>query len=108
MDILANAKRHFQARRDIRGPIEVPEWGDEDQPLLVYYQVPNMQTRAAISRALDEGGLSGVVDILILMALDADGKPLFAKAQKPELMRSVDPDVISRITAEMDCTDPGE
>lgn len=110
MNILENAKKHFAQRQELRGPIEVPEWGDESGPLQVYYKAPNMKTRDEMTRALNDGGVGGVVIVLILMALDANGKPLFVKAQKPELMRSVDPLVIERITGEMDVRtpDPGE
>ena len=107
MDVLANAKKHFNGRQELRGPILVPEWSDDPaQPLAVYYKIPNMGTRAKMSRALDEGGLEGIVTCLILMALDADGKPMFQKAQKAELMRSVDPFIIERIASEMDVTAP--
>ncbi len=107
MGVLDSAKRHFQTRRDLKGPILVPEWGgDETTPVEIYYQIPNMQTRSEMVRALNEGGLEGVVTILLLMALDAEGKHMFAKAHRAELMRSVDPEVIQRITSEMDVTGP--
>lgn len=108
MNILDNAKRHFSQRRELRGPIEVPEWGDEGNPLLVYYQIPNMALKNEMAQALAGDNLEGIVTVLILMAMDADGKHLFSKAQKPELMRNVDPAVIERITREMDIAQQGE
>lgn len=101
MSILDNAKNHFKTRLELRGPIMVPEWDAE-----IYYRVPNMKTRSEMADALNEGGLKGVVTVLILMALDANGEPLFSKAQRPELMQSVDPEIIQRITAEMDISAP--
>jgi hypothetical protein len=37
--------------------------------------------------------------------LDADGNPIFSKADKPELMRGVDPNIIMRIMADMNDQD---
>jgi len=102
MNILANAKQHFNERRKLKGPIEVKEWGDENGPAKIYYQVPNMQERSEIFKFVQDGGLEGVVMTLILIARDESGAPIFTGAQKDELMRSVDPDIVSRIVNHMD------
>jgi hypothetical protein len=105
MDILKNAKKHFSERRELKGPIEVPEWGDADTPAEIYYQIPSMKERSDILALSDDKGLESLVMALIIMARDAQGEPMFAKAQKAELMRSVDPDVIMRVVGEMRTTD---
>ncbi len=106
MNILDNAKSHFKTRLDLRGPILVPEWGDGETPAEVFYKVPNMLTRSKMAKALDEDGLEGIVTVLILMALDANGEPMFKMPNRVELMRSVDPEIIQRITGEMDTRNP--
>lgn len=105
MDILKNAKRHFNSRRELQGPIEVPEWGEPDTPAEIYYQIPSMQERSDILALSDDKGLESLVMALIIMARDEHGEAMFAKAQKAELMRSVDPDVIMRVVGEMRTTD---
>jgi hypothetical protein len=42
---------------------------------------------------------------LIMRALDADGNAQFSKADKPDLMRFVDPSIIMRVMAEMNDPD---
>jgi hypothetical protein len=109
MSILDNAKRHFDERRELKGPIEVPEWGDDEgSPALIYYRVPNMKERSDVYRYIEKGGLEGVVMTLILVAKDENGEPIFRKPQKDELMRSVDPDVIDRIIRKMDLSGEGD
>lgn len=100
-DILARAKRQFAQRRDLRGPILVPEWGEGDAPLELYYRIWNMKERAKVIAALGENALEGQVVALIMGACDAAGKPLFSLAQKAEFMHSVDPDVIIRVVNAM-------
>lgn len=45
---------------------------------------------------------------LIYRLIDEEGAPIFRKADKTELMRHVDPDVLSRIVGEVSSTDPDE
>ena len=42
-----------------------------------------------------------IVESLIQRALDENGKHLFRSASRTELMRSVDPEIISRIVGEI-------
>ena len=45
---------------------------------------------------------------LIFRLIDEEGKPLFRKPEKIDLMRSVDPDVLARIVGEINGADPSE
>ena len=45
--------------------------------------------------------VEALLQSLIMRALDKEGKPLFTPADKQELMREVDPNVILRIVTEM-------
>lgn len=100
MSVIDNAKAHYKEvlGAGLQGPIKVPEW-DVD----VYYKPSANFTQQAQVIELHQAGKSveALVMTLILRALDADGKPLFNKANKAELMRSVDPDVIVRIVDEI-------
>lgn len=106
MSLIDAAKNHYRAK--ISGAlrsIEVPEWPDKDgKPSLIWYRPGglNFLQQESIFRLSDEGKKAeAIVETLILRALDADGKPIFRKDQRVELMRLVDPNVISRIVAEM-------
>ncbi len=104
-DIMANAKKHFrdQISGSLKGPIEVPEWGTDGQPVEVYYkakinfnqmnEIVNLQANGKI--------LESIVTSLIIRCLDEDGKPLFRKANKTEMMRGFDPDVMIRVSTDM-------
>ena len=54
----------------------------------------------------DNKPAEAVVMTLILKAMDADGVKLFKRANMTELMRSVDPEVVSRIVSEMNDDEP--
>lgn len=106
MDILKNAKAHFYARRELRGPIVVPEWGDDEgNPAEIYYQVPTIKERMEILSLDDNTGFASLVMALIILAKDKNGNQAFAKAQKAELLNSVDGNVLQRVVSEMRITD---
>lgn len=99
--VLEQAKQHFAARLEegLRR-IDVPEWGCS----IWFRPVMTMRQKAAISRAMDapEGGVAAcVLEALVQRALDAEGKVLFRAADRFELMRNVDADVIDRVVTEM-------
>ena len=48
-----------------------------------------------------EDDLGLMVEALIMKAKDAEGNCLFTKADKPELMRSCDPDVLIRVASQI-------
>ena len=100
MSVIDNAKAHYKQvlSAGLQGPIKVPEWGVD-----VYYKPSANFSQQAQIIELHQAGKSveALVMTLILRALDEDGKPLFSKANKAELMKSVDPDIIVRIVDEI-------
>lgn len=105
MSILDSAKAHF--REKLSGGlryVEVPEWPDKDgEPSKIYFKAGlNFLQQEKILSLSDQGKKAeAIVEAFIQRALDADGKPLFRSANRIELMRSVDPDIISRLVGEM-------
>lgn len=109
MSIIESAKAHF--REKLSGglrELEVPEWPDKDgNPYKIYYKAGlNFLQQEKILALSDQGKKAeAIVEAFIQRALDADGKPLFRTGHRIELMRSVDPDVISRLVGEMSQAD---
>jgi len=104
MSAIAKAKGHFKSvlAQGLQGPIEVPEWD-----LKVYFKpATTFQQESRIVELTQQGKqVEALVESMIMRALDADGKPLFNKADKTELMREVDPNVIMKIITEMNDPD---
>ena len=101
MSALDNAKKHYAA---ITGDsqlelVKVPEW-DAD----IYFkpmQNMNVKTLSGLIEAVNKGTLEGMVEALIIRALDQDGKPLFKKVNTTEFLFSVAPAVITKVITAM-------
>lgn len=105
--ILAKAKSHFKEilAGGLKGPIRVPEWECD----IWYKAATSFQQESKIVELTSQGKtVEALVESLIMRSLDADGNAIFSKADKPELMRSVDPSVIMRIMADMNDPQTGE
>ena len=50
--------------------------------------------------------MEALVTVLIMRALDEEGKPLFKQADKFELMNGVDPEIVIRIANHILNTEP--
>ena len=84
--------------------LDVPEIKNkEGVPLRIYYK-PCMtlkeQQKILALQNQDKAG-EAIAQTLIFRALDEDGNRLFKRANMPELMNEVDPNVTSRIVADM-------
>lgn len=97
---IENAMAHFKEvlGQGLKGPVHVPEW-----KLDIYYKpATTFQQEAKIVELTSQGKtVEALVEALIIRALDGEGKPLFARTDKPELMRAVDPGVIMRVMTEI-------
>ncbi|MFQ5510064.1 MAG: hypothetical protein ACE5FN_12140 [Leptospirillia bacterium] len=93
-DILETAKAHFREQVSGElGQVDVPEWGTT-----IYFRPASLRDLERVVRLQRENRMmESLVESIIVRALDADGKPMFKLANKIELMRSVDPDVVVRI-----------
>jgi hypothetical protein len=102
--VLEAAKAHFKEilAGGLKGPIKVPEWNTE-----IYYKpATSFQQESKIVELTSQGKtVEALVEALIMRALDADGNAQFSKADKPDLMRFVDPSVIMRVMSEMNDPD---
>jgi len=95
MSILDNAKQHFQQKETKH--IEVPEWGDENGPLIIYAEPLTLNDKQRIYKKAKEGELISLAYVLIWFAKDKDGEKLFTIEDKRALLNSVDPNVLADI-----------
>ncbi|WP_040257293.1 hypothetical protein [Rickettsia hoogstraalii] len=94
--IIDRVKAHFDAK-EIK-IIEVPEWGDGEHPLYIYSSPLTLAQKNRLYKMAKEDDLGLMVEALIMKAKYKEGNCLFTRADKPELMRSCDPDVLIRIS----------
>lgn len=100
-NVMDRVRAHFDAKET--KIIEVPEWGDEKSPLYIYSSPLTLAQKNRLYKMSKEDDLGLMVEALIMKAKDSEGNCLFTRADKPDLMRSSDPDVLIRIaTAIMD------
>jgi hypothetical protein len=98
--VIEQMKRHFAAFGT--QSIEVPEWGEDGKPLVIYYTPMTLAEKQRLDYALErEGRVGRLADALIMKALDAQGKPLYTVADKKALREEVDPDVLARVVVRM-------
>lgn len=103
MSLIDRAKAHYKALTDEPKSIRVPEWDEErgEKPCIIYYTPLTLQQRKRAEQASGGQKHELAVEILIMKALDKEGKPQFSKADKPDIMRGVDAAVVERVTLEM-------
>jgi hypothetical protein len=83
--------------------VEVPEWGEPDNPLKIYFK-PALNFKAQgkiLSLFKQDKDEEAVCQSLIIKALDKDGKHLFKQTDMPNLLHDVDPEIVNRILNEM-------
>lgn len=95
MDTLENAKLHFQQKETKH--IEVPEWGDDNGPLIIYAEPLTLNDKQKIYKKAKEGELVALAYVLIWFAKNKDGEKLFTIEHKRVLLNSVDPNIVADI-----------
>lgn len=100
MTVLNNAKEHFkEIANQGTAHIDVPEWNT-----VVYWKIGglNFAQQSKVIELQNAGkSADALVEMMIMRALDADGKRMFKLAEKTELMREVDPNVILKVVTAM-------
>lgn len=100
MDLAQRIKAHFQALPV--GKVEVPEWGEDGQPLVIYYRAPTVEERQKFVWARErDGEVAASATVIVTKALDADGKKLFTIEHKRLFLKEADATVVLRIAHRM-------
>tara|TARA_B100000161_G_scaffold212702_1_gene157581 strand:- start:8500 stop:8835 length:336 start_codon:yes stop_codon:yes gene_type:complete len=106
MSVIDKAKQHF-SDQDIT-KIEVPEWGDENEPLYIYSKPLSLGETSKLYRLSKEDDLTMMAYVLIYKALDADGNKLFDIGNKSDLLNNVDREVLMRVAQQIMGQEPIE
>ncbi len=94
MKAIENAKKHF-AEQDVK-VIKVPEWGSDDEPLMIYSKPLTLAETSKLYKMSREDDLTMMAYVLIYKALDSNGDKLFIE-DKQALLNSVDREVLMRL-----------
>jgi hypothetical protein len=100
MSVLQKAKKHFHSLNSGElNSIDVPEWETK-----VYWKMGglNFAQQSKVIELTNAGKTAeALVEMLILRAMNADGKKMFKQVEKNEIMREVDPDIILKVVTAM-------
>jgi len=106
MSVIDRVKEHFD-NQGIK-KIEVAEWGEEGNPLIIYCSPFSMAEKRNLFKGAKQDDLSVLVDALMLKARDKDGNKVFKLDDKQVLLNKADPEVIARVATDMLNTMPYE
>jgi len=100
-NVIDRIKAHYDAQglREIR----VPEWGDDDGPLIIFAAPFTLRDQARIDFASrnSESQIDALCEVLVQKALAEDGSKMFNAGDKKALREHADIEVISRICTEI-------
>ena len=99
MNVLENAKMHFESL-GIK-TIEVPEWGDDNGPLVIYAKPLTLAEMSKLQRYAQNNDVELMAYCLIHKALDEDMNKIFTISDKHTLMNQVDKDVLARVAGDI-------
>ena len=101
MSVIDIAKSHF----DNIGvqSMEVSEWKDENaKPVILYWNPITLLEKNRLLKKSDTlNDIAILADVLVMKALDKDGKKVFKLEDKQTLMNSADPNILQRIAQKM-------
>lgn len=93
--ILDRAQEHFES---LEGQsIEVPEWGEDGEPLVVYFDPMTLREKTKLYKMAKNDDMALLAYALIFKATTSDGEKMFTIEDKVRIMNKVDPAVVARI-----------
>ena len=101
MKLIERAKSHFESL-GVQS-IEVEECAVEDgKPSVIYWNPITLAEKNKLFKASNNlNDVSILADIVIMKAIDQDGKKLFTIEDKISIMNKVDSDVLSKVATAM-------
>lgn len=101
MKAIQRATAHFKSLQV--KTINVPEWGDEDGPLVIYVEPFTLKDKAKLQSVTKASGseIDALVELIVLKCLDKNGDKLFTIDDKPQLRNGVDSNILERISTEI-------
>jgi len=105
--IIGRATNHYKEKPLKR--IEIPEWGDEEGPLVVYSEPFTLRDQGKIATVTKNQPESEVLaELLVMKLIDEDGNKVFTVEDKAALRTSVDAQVVARVATEIMGVNEGE
>lgn len=104
MKAIERAKAHFDTL-DIK-KINVPEWGEDGQSLLIYAKPLTLQETSKLFRMAKDDDIAMLAYVLIYKALDENGDKIFSLEDKNALLNKVDRNVLIRVANEIMAEQP--
>lgn len=99
--LVERVKAHYSGLE--RRFLDVPEWGDADKPLRIWWKPMTLRDRQSIYRAGADGkvpdGATVNLRAVVLKALDGNGERLFGDIDEDDLMGKADGDVLAVLAA---------
>ena len=101
MSIIDRAKSHFEGL-GVQS-IEIEEWKDDDgKPTIVYWNpITLLEKNRLLKKSDNLNDIAILADVLVMKALDKDGKKIFKLEDKQTLMENADPNILQRIAQKM-------
>lgn len=99
MSAIDNAVAHYKSI-DTK-IIEVPEWGDGDQPMKILCEPITLFDMKKFMKLAKDDEVEMLVYVLIYKALDGNGDKIFTIEDKHKLMNNVDSSVLVRVATEI-------
>jgi len=102
--VIQRATEHFKSKP--LKCIEIPEWGDEDGPLLAYSSPFTLKDQGRLQYLTEkQSHADTLAELLIMKLVDDNGDKLFTIEDKTALRQDVDANVVARIANEIMATD---
>lgn len=100
MRVIERATAHFKSKSVKK--IEVPEWGDENEPLIIYIEPFTLKDQGRLQNATKGSSESeALAELLVLKCLDSEGNKMFTIEDKPALRSKVDANIIARVASQI-------
>ena len=99
MSVIDRVKEHFESQGVKK--IEVAEWGEEGQPLVIYCSPFTLAEKRNLFKGARTDDLGVLVDAVMLKAKDKDGNKVFNLDDIQVLLNKADPEIIARVATEM-------
>jgi|SaaInlV_150m_DNA_2_1039686.scaffolds.fasta_scaffold01882_6 hypothetical protein len=111
MNVLDRAKQQYKEKMSATPrKLNIAEWGENGKPLVVYVRPSMNLERTGEILELSNNGKSAIAMAMTIIyrLIDEDGKPIFTKADKIDLLKHTDPTVLSDILIDINQGDPDE
>jgi len=101
MKLIERAKSHFESL-GVQS-IKIEEWTDEHgKPSIIYWNPITLSEKNKLFKSSNNlNDVSILADVVIMKAIDKEGKKLFSIDDKIIIMNKVDSDVLSKIATSM-------